>query len=60
MGLVDFRFLIHRSRGQVMGNSLALRTLCSKRYQMAQRVGYFIVFLALLFGGTVFLMWIAP
>ena len=43
-----------------MGNSLALRTLCSKRYQMAQRVGYFIVFLALLFGGTVFLMWIAP
>lgn len=43
-----------------MGNSLGLRTLCSKRYQMVPRVGYFIVFLALLFGGTVFLMWIAP
>ena len=43
-----------------MGNSLALQSLAAKRYQMVQRVGYFIVFLALLFGGTAFLMWIAP
>ena len=45
-----------------MGNSLALHSCAegAKHHHMVQRVGYLIVFLSLLIGGTAFLMWIAP
>ena len=45
-----------------MGNSLALHSCAeaAKHQHMVQRVGYLIVFLSLLIGGTAFLMWIAP
>ena len=49
-------------RVKPMGNSLALHSCAkgAKHQHMVQRVGYFIVFLSLLIGGTAFLMWIAP
>ena len=60
-GHVDFRF---SSPGLRAKARLTLRPFllaeAAERHHMVQRVGYFIIFLSLLIGGTAFLMWIAP